>query len=63
MEEDDIRAWHAKPVAKGADLKPGSLLDGVKYCWNVGGKMIEQFDAQESSEDESGDGEDESEAE
>ncbi|KAI0341739.1 nucleotide-diphospho-sugar transferase [Trametopsis cervina] len=52
VEEDDIRAWHAKPAAKGEGLKPGALLDGVKHCWTVGGKMIEQFNAQESSEDE-----------
>jgi translation initiation factor eIF-2B subunit epsilon len=34
-------------------MKPGSVLDGIKYCWGVGQKMIEQFDAQESSEEES----------
>lgn len=60
VEEDDIRAWHAKSIAKGADLKPGQLLDGVKHCWTVAGKMIEQFDAQESSEEESEDGSEES---
>ena len=62
MEEDDIRAWHMKSVARGVDQKPGPLLDGVTYCWNIGGKLIEQFDTQESSEEES-EGEDDSEDE
>ena len=53
IDEDDIRAWHASAAAKGEGLKPGALLDGVRYCWGVGQKMIEQFDAQESSEEES----------
>ncbi|KAI0693273.1 nucleotide-diphospho-sugar transferase [Cytidiella melzeri] len=63
VEEDDIRLWHTKPVAKGEGLKPGPLLDGVKHCWAVGGKMIEQFDEQESSDEDSEDGEEESEDE
>ena len=57
MDEDDIRAWHKTAAARGTTLKPGPLLDGVKHCWLVGQKMIEQFDAQESeSEDESSEG-------
>ena len=57
MDEDDIRAWHAKPEAKGEGkhIKHGIPLEGIKHCWTVGGKMIEQFDAQESSEEESED--------
>ncbi|KAI0818545.1 nucleotide-diphospho-sugar transferase [Irpex lacteus] len=55
VDEDDIRAWHAKPVARGEGHvhKHGASLEGIKHCWNVGGKMIEQFNAQESSEEES----------
>lgn len=51
VDEDDIRVWHASAAAKGEGVKPGSLLDGVKYCWVVGKKLIEQFDAQESEEE------------
>ena len=58
VDEDDIRAWHATKVARGNDMKPGSHLEGVKYCWVVGQKMIQQFDAQESSEEESGEDDD-----
>ncbi|EIW60017.1 translation initiation factor eIF2B catalytic subunit epsilon [Trametes versicolor FP-101664 SS1] len=61
VEEDDIRKWHASPAAKGEGLKPGSpLAEGVKRCWAVGAKMIEQFDAESESDEES---EDESEDE
>ena len=45
MEEDDIRAWHRLPSSQG---------DGdeqMKKCWLVGGRMIEQFDEQESDEE------------
>ncbi|THG99211.1 hypothetical protein EW026_g3085 [Hermanssonia centrifuga] len=60
VDEDDIRAWHSRPLAKGVGVKPGPLLDGVKYCWAVGQKMIEQFDAQGSeSEEESEEGSEE----
>ncbi|KIP09509.1 hypothetical protein PHLGIDRAFT_102716 [Phlebiopsis gigantea 11061_1 CR5-6] len=52
VDEDDIRAWHASGAARGQGLKPGAVLEGVKHCWRVGGKMIEQFDAQESSDEE-----------
>ncbi|KAI9065143.1 nucleotide-diphospho-sugar transferase [Trametes sanguinea] len=56
VEEDDIRAWHMSAAARGEGLKPGSALaEGVRKCWAVGAKMIEQFDAEseEESEDES----------
>ncbi|KAH9951874.1 nucleotide-diphospho-sugar transferase [Amylocystis lapponica] len=57
VEEDDIRAWHARPEARGEGLRPGALADGVEKCWAVGAKMIEQFDEQESEgEEASGDG-------
>ncbi|CAL1704887.1 unnamed protein product [Somion occarium] len=54
VEEDDIRAWHARPEAKGEGLKDTSFAENVKRCWLVGTKMIEQFNEQESSEEESG---------
>ncbi|KAI0647184.1 nucleotide-diphospho-sugar transferase [Trametes meyenii] len=57
VEEDDIRAWHKSAAARGEGLKPNSpRAEGVKKCWAVGAKMIEQFDAEsdeESSEEES----------
>ncbi|KAJ6630695.1 nucleotide-diphospho-sugar transferase [Mycena sp. CBHHK59/15] len=52
VEEEDIRAWHALPSAKGVRLAPGPTTDNVKRCWAVGMRMIEQFDEQESDEDE-----------
>lgn len=59
VEEDDIRTWHASPAAKGEPVKPGpALLEGLKKCWVVGAKMIEQFDS-DSSEEESEDSDDE----
>ncbi|EMD38428.1 hypothetical protein CERSUDRAFT_113582 [Gelatoporia subvermispora B] len=56
VEEDDIRAWHAQPVAKGAHLKPGPLKEGVEKCWAVGRVMIAQFDEQETDSEESEEG-------
>ena len=47
VEEEHIRKWHKLPAAKGEGLKEGSMLEGVKKCWDVGQKMIEQFDEQE----------------
>ena len=58
VDEADIRKWHETAAARGTALKPGKELDGVRHCWAVGGKMIEQFDAQESeSENEEDDDE------
>ncbi|KAL6305413.1 nucleotide-diphospho-sugar transferase [Sparassis latifolia] len=56
VEEDDIRAWHARPASRGSALKPGSATrEGMEKCWAVGKMMIEQFDEQESeSESEEG---------
>ncbi|KAI0665130.1 nucleotide-diphospho-sugar transferase [Cubamyces menziesii] len=59
VDEDDIRAWHASPAARGEGLKPGSpLVEGVRRCWAVGAKMIEQLasDSESESEEESEDG-------
>jgi translation initiation factor eIF-2B subunit epsilon len=53
VDEDDIRGWHATPEAKGVDLKPGPVTDNIKKCWGVGSLMIQQFDEQEESEEES----------
>ncbi|KAI0673089.1 nucleotide-diphospho-sugar transferase [Trametes maxima] len=53
VEEEDIRAWHRSAAARGQGLKPGSpLAEGVKRCWAVGAKMIEQFDAESEEESE-----------
>ncbi|TFY76741.1 hypothetical protein EWM64_g7267 [Hericium alpestre] len=51
VEEDDIRAWHAQPEAKGEGLKPGALLENMKKTWIVGARMIHQFNEQESSDE------------
>jgi translation initiation factor eIF-2B subunit epsilon len=51
IEEEDIRKWHSKSVSRGDGLKPGPQLDGVRKCWLVGKRMIEQFDEQESEEE------------
>jgi translation initiation factor eIF-2B subunit epsilon len=48
VDEDDIRAWHSLGESK-ADVDN----DNIQKCWMIGTKMIEQFDAQESSESES----------
>jgi len=49
VEEDDIRAWH-----RLGETKTGIESDSnLQKCWMIGTKMIEQFDAQESSESES----------
>jgi len=50
VEEDDIRAWHG--LAQSKAEKPGVDTDNLKKCWMIGTKMVEQFDAQESSESE-----------
>ncbi|KAH9857019.1 hypothetical protein C2E23DRAFT_748650 [Lenzites betulinus] len=63
VDEDDIRAWHASPAARGEGVKEGSALaEGLKRCWAVGAKMIEQFDAESESEEESSEEESEEEA-
>ncbi|KAF7793053.1 hypothetical protein EIP86_004158 [Pleurotus ostreatoroseus] len=59
VDEDDIRAWHTSAAGRGTALKPGALLDGVKHCWSVGGKLLQQFDAQASESEEESDEEDE----
>ncbi|KAI0035700.1 nucleotide-diphospho-sugar transferase [Vararia minispora EC-137] len=51
VEEDDIRAWHAQPAAKGEGMYEGKHRDKVQKCWLVGARMIHQFDEQESDEE------------
>jgi translation initiation factor eIF-2B subunit epsilon len=53
VEESHIRQWHALPASKGADLKPGAILENIRKCWAVGGVLIKQFDEQDSDEEES----------
>ncbi|KAF9053571.1 nucleotide-diphospho-sugar transferase [Hymenopellis radicata] len=48
VDEEDIRAWHALPSAKGSDLPPSTRADNVKKCWEVGKALLEQLDDQES---------------
>ncbi|KAL1735216.1 hypothetical protein EV714DRAFT_244033 [Schizophyllum commune] len=64
VEEEDIRAWFKHPEARGEDVgATGEELENIKKCRDVGAKMIEQFDAQETSEEESEEDEDEEEDE
>ncbi|KAL1667737.1 nucleotide-diphospho-sugar transferase [Schizophyllum commune] len=64
VEEEDIRAWFKHPEARGEDVGvTGEELENIKKCRDVGAKMIEQFDAQETSEEESEEDEDEDEEE
>ncbi|KAL1692373.1 nucleotide-diphospho-sugar transferase [Schizophyllum commune] len=64
VEEEDIRAWFKHPEARGEDVgATGEELENIKKCRDVGAKMIEQFDAQETSEEESDEDEDEEEDE
>lgn len=51
MEEDNIRAWHGQAISRGEGVKPGPQLDNMKRCWDVGKRMVEQFDEQESEEE------------
>lgn len=62
VEEEDIKAWHRSPAARGEGLglRPGSaILEGVKKCWAVGERLLDQFDgeSEEEEEDESSAGE------
>ncbi|TFK83474.1 nucleotide-diphospho-sugar transferase [Polyporus arcularius HHB13444] len=55
VDEDDIRAWHKSPAAKGEGVKPGSpLAEGLQKCWEVGAKLLEQLseESEEESEEE-----------
>ncbi|KAI5829200.1 nucleotide-diphospho-sugar transferase [Schizophyllum commune Tattone D] len=64
VEEEDIRAWFKHPEARGEDVgATGEELENIKKCRDVGAKMIEQFDAQETSEEDSDADEDEDEDE
>ncbi|OAX43545.1 nucleotide-diphospho-sugar transferase [Rhizopogon vinicolor AM-OR11-026] len=51
VDEDDIRAWHAKPESQGEGVKPTSLQENYKKCWVTGAHMIKQFDEQDSDEE------------
>jgi translation initiation factor eIF-2B subunit epsilon len=53
VDEDDIREWHASPASRGAELKSGPVAENAKKCRAVGTVLIQQFDEQEESEEES----------
>jgi translation initiation factor eIF-2B subunit epsilon len=61
VDEDDIRAWHAKPQSQGQGVKPTSLQENYKKCWVTGAHMIKQFDEQDSDEESEEDTDDASE--
>ncbi|KAI0724098.1 nucleotide-diphospho-sugar transferase [Fomitopsis betulina] len=63
VDEDDIRAWHARPSSKGEGYTPGSHREGFEKCWSIGKMMIEQFDEQESDEESEEDSDEEEEEE
>jgi translation initiation factor eIF-2B subunit epsilon len=46
VDEDDIRAWHARPSTEL--VGGGPTAENVKRCWAVGARMIQQFDEQDS---------------
>ncbi|KAL5533149.1 GCD6 [Sanghuangporus sanghuang] len=54
VEEDDIRAWHTLPDAKG-ESHEGITKENMHKCWLVGAKMIGQFDEQADSDSDSDD--------
>lgn len=58
VDEDDIRAWHAKPQSQGQGVKPTSLQENYKKCWVTGAHMIKQFDEQDSNEESEEDADD-----
>ena len=51
VEEEDIKAWHARPSSQGADLEPGDEKVAFGKTWIVGAHMIHQLEEQESSEE------------
>ena len=61
VDEDDIQNWHAKPEAKGEGVKSGNLLENIQKTWIVGARMIHQLNEQESDDDESSEGAEDSE--
>jgi len=63
VEEDDIRAWHAKPESQGQSVKSTSLQENYKRCWIIGAHMIRQFDASDDETEDDADDESESGAE
>ena len=52
VEEDDIRAWHKLPIARGEGRKPGPETENLQKCLTIGAHMIRQFDEQESDSEE-----------
>ena len=50
VEEDDIRKWHCNPESQGTNLGRG-LAEKIHKCWVIGGRMIQQFDDEDSDED------------
>jgi translation initiation factor eIF-2B subunit epsilon len=56
VEEEDIRAWHALPVSRAEDHKPGVMAENMKKCWMIGSHMIQQLDAQETDSEEGDEG-------
>jgi len=56
VEEEDIRRWHSLPSSKGSD-HPASMTENIMKCWTVGGRMISQFDEQDSEDESENEGE------
>ncbi|KAJ3735390.1 nucleotide-diphospho-sugar transferase [Lentinula guzmanii] len=53
VEESDIRKWHQSLLSQGLGLSPGVRTDNIRKCWEIGSRMIQQFDERDSSEDDS----------
>jgi translation initiation factor eIF-2B subunit epsilon len=61
IDEDDIRAWHAQPDAKGEGMFEGEHREKVRKLWLVGARMIHQLNEQESDDEDNDDGSEEEE--
>ncbi|KIK59771.1 hypothetical protein GYMLUDRAFT_44223 [Collybiopsis luxurians FD-317 M1] len=61
VEEHDIREWHRTATSQGQGMPAGIRSENMKKCWEVGSRMIEQFDEQDEEEEDSEDGSEDSE--
>ncbi len=53
VEEEDLRAWHSSPSARGVGLTPGVQTDNIRKCWSIGTLLIQQIGQQDSGGEES----------
>ncbi|GJJ12053.1 hypothetical protein Clacol_006294 [Clathrus columnatus] len=53
VEENDVRTWHSKPESRGKTAADVNVAVKMDRCWSIGSRMIEQFDAQDSDDEDS----------